>query len=67
LEVLTRIKTALADIIVEAPNEQQFQVSFSAGVTEANQADEAYYDIYRRADNALLLAKQFERNRIERG
>ena len=67
LDVLTRIQEVLGDTIVESPNKRQFQVSFSAGVTQARKADESFDELYRRADKALLAAKQSGRNRIEIG
>lgn len=64
-EVLRRIKRVLAETIVESPSKQEFQVRFSAGITEAHETDETFDEIYRRADQALLSAKQSGRNRIE--
>ena len=64
LEVLLRIKLILADTIVESPNKQEFQVSFSAGVANVSKLDITFDDLYRRADKALLMAKQLGRNRI---
>jgi len=66
LEVLARIKNTLGDTIVETPGQQQFQVSFSAGVTDVKKTDETFDELYRRADKALLAAKQSGRNRIEK-
>jgi diguanylate cyclase (GGDEF)-like protein len=66
LEVLTRIKHILAETIVESPTQQQFQVRFSAGITEVHETDETFDEIYRRADKALLTAKRSGRNRIEK-
>lgn len=66
LEVLTRIKDTLAETIVESPTQQQFQVRFSAGVTEVHETDGTFDEIYRRADKALLRAKNLGRNRIEK-
>ena len=66
-DVLMRMQEVLEDTIVESPNKRQFQVSFSAGVTEVKKTDESFDDLYRRADKALLAAKQFGRNRIEIG
>lgn len=65
LDVLLRMQEGLGDAIVESPNKRQFQVSFSAGVTEVKKTDETFDDLYRRADKALLAAKQDGRNRIE--
>jgi diguanylate cyclase (GGDEF)-like protein len=66
LEVLSRIKNSLADTIVESPNKQQFQVSFSAGVASIDESDKSFDDLYRRADKALLTAKQLGGNRIKK-
>ena len=65
--VLMRMQEVLEDTIVESPNKRQFQVSFSAGVTEVKKTDKSFDELYRRADKALLAAKQFGRNRIEIG
>lgn len=67
LEVLARIKNSLAETIVESPNKQQFQVSFSAGVANINKSDKSFDELYRRADDALLTAKQFGGNRTKKG
>jgi diguanylate cyclase (GGDEF)-like protein len=64
-EVITRIKDMLAETIVESPSKQQFQVRFSAGITEVRATDETFDEIYRRADKALLRAKNLGKNRIE--
>ena len=66
LEIMARIKKTLANTFVEFPNMYQTQISFSAGVTEIKKADKTFDDIYRRADNALLTAKDKGRNKIER-
>ena len=66
LEVMLRIKNVLTSTVLNLPNEQQVQISFSAGVTEANHADKSFDDIYRRADKALFLAKDKGRNKIEK-
>ena len=66
LELMARIKKTLANTFVEFPNTYQTQISFSAGVTEIKRADKTFDDIYRRADNALLTAKDKGRNKIER-
>jgi len=66
LEVMSRIKSTLTKTTVELRNMQQVQVSFSAGVTEVKNADKIFDDIYRRADKALLLAKDKGRNKIEK-
>ena len=66
LEVMSRIKNILTNTVLKSPNEQQIQVSFSAGVTEVNNADKSFDDIYRRADKALLSAKDKGRNKIEK-
>jgi diguanylate cyclase (GGDEF)-like protein len=65
LEIMARIKKTLANTFVEFPNMYQTQISFSAGVTEIKKADKTFDDIYRRADNALLTAKDKGRNKIE--
>ena len=65
LEVMSRIKNTLTNTTVELPNMQNIQVSFSAGVTEVKNTDKIFDDIYRRADNALLSAKDQGRNKIE--
>jgi diguanylate cyclase (GGDEF)-like protein len=67
LDVLLRMQEVLGDTIVESPNKRQFQVSFSAGVTAVQKTDETFDELYRRADKALLAAKQAGRNRIEIG
>jgi diguanylate cyclase (GGDEF)-like protein len=65
LEVLSRIKNNLAETIVETPTGQQFQVRFSAGVTGICKSEETFDELYRRADKALLSAKQSGRNSIK--
>jgi diguanylate cyclase (GGDEF)-like protein len=67
LDVLIRMQEVLEDTIVESPNKRQFQVSFSAGATEVKKVDESFDELYRRADKALLAAKQAGRNRVEIG
>ena len=67
LDVLTRIQEILEDTIVESPNKRQFQVSFSAGVTQVKKEDETFDELYRRADKALLVAKQAGRNCVKIG
>ena len=67
LDVLTRIQEVLGDTIVESPNKRQFQVSFSAGVTQVKKEDETFDELYRRADKALLVAKQAGRNCVKIG
>ena len=66
LEIMLRIKNTLANTVVELKNMRQVKVSFSAGVTEINNTDETFDDIYRRADNALFSAKDKGRNKIEK-
>ena len=66
LEVMLRIKNILINTVLKLPNSQQIQVSFSAGITEVNRADEFFDDIYRRADKALFIAKEKGRNKIEK-
>jgi diguanylate cyclase (GGDEF)-like protein len=66
LEVMSRIKNILTNTVLKLPNEQQIQISFSAGVTKVNNADKSFDDIYRRADKALLSAKDKGRNKIEK-
>jgi len=66
LEIMARIKKTLANTFVEFPNMYQTQISFSAGVTEIKNADKTFDDIYRRADDALLTAKDKGRNKVER-
>jgi diguanylate cyclase (GGDEF)-like protein len=66
LEVLSRIKNSLADTIAESPNKQQFQVRFSTGVANIDESDKSFDDLYRRADMALLTAKQLGGNRIKK-
>ena len=41
-DVLMRMQEVLEDTIVESPNKRQFQVSFSAGVTEVKKTDEIF-------------------------
>jgi diguanylate cyclase (GGDEF)-like protein len=65
-EVLSRIQISLTDTIVESLNKQQFQVSFSAGVANIDESDKSFDDLYRRADMALLTAKQLGGNRIKK-
>lgn len=64
LDVLMRVQEVLGDTIVESPNQRQFQVSFSAGVTAIQKTDGTFDELYRRADKALLAAKQAGRNRV---
>ena len=66
IEVLSRMKSILADTIVESPSKEQFQVSFSAGITSVKKTDENFDALYRRADNALLNAKQSGGNCLEK-
>lgn len=66
LEVLSRIKIELADTVVESPGKQQFQVRFSAGVADSKETDGSFDDLYRRADKALMIAKQSGGNRLEK-
>jgi diguanylate cyclase (GGDEF)-like protein len=66
LEVMLRIKARLANGAVQLPNDQQLQISISVGVTESKKSDELFDDIYRRADKALLSAKDQGRNKIEK-
>ena len=66
LEIMSRIKTRLADSSVDLPNDQRLQISISAGVTEVDKSDKFFDDIYRRADKALLSAKDKGRNTIEK-
>jgi diguanylate cyclase (GGDEF)-like protein len=63
---MSRIKTRLTDTSVELPNDQRIQISISAGVTEVKKSDKFFDDIYRRADKALLSAKDKGRNTIEK-
>lgn len=65
LEVMLRIKTRLANTDVQLPNDRQLQISISVGITEAKKSDELFDDLYRRADKALLSAKDKGRNKIE--
>lgn len=66
LEIMSRIKARLKDTSVELPNNQHLQISISAGVTEVKKSDKTFDDIYRRADKALLSAKDKGRNTIEK-
>ena len=66
LEVMSRVKKFLTNGVLKLPNEQQIQISFSAGITEIIRADKSFDDIYRRADKALFLAKDKGRNKIEK-
>ena len=66
LEVMSRVKKYLTNGVLKLPNEQQIQISFSAGITEIIRADKSFNDIYRRADKALFLAKDKGRNKIEK-
>jgi diguanylate cyclase (GGDEF)-like protein len=65
LEIMSRIKARLTNAAIELPNNQQLQFSISAGITEVKHTDKTFDDIYRRADKALLLAKDKGRNKIE--
>ena len=65
IETMLRIKITLANTFIEFPNMYQTQITFSAGVTEIKKTDKTFDDIYRRADNALLSAKDKGRNKIE--
>ena len=64
-DLLSRVKDILAETVVEVPSKQQFQVSFSAGVADVKQTDDDFDMLYKRADKALMTAKQAGRNRIE--
>ena len=66
LEFMSRIKNILTSSALKLPNEKQAQVSISAGVTEVKESDTTFDDIYRRADKALLIAKDHGRNKIEK-
>ena len=66
LEIMSRIKTRLTDTSFELPNNQRLKISISAGVTEVKKSDKTFDDIYRRADKALLLAKDKGRSTIEK-
>jgi len=48
------------------PDEDPIIVNFSAGITDAQARDNTFDEIYRRADHALLLAKNKGRNIIEK-
>lgn len=64
--LITRIHNQLATQEVVLPDEKVVEVRFSAGITEVNPEDNNFDDIYRRADNALLSAKNKGRNLIEK-
>jgi diguanylate cyclase (GGDEF)-like protein len=66
LEIMSRIKTRITDTAIELQNNQRLQISVSAGVTEVKDSDNIFDDIYRRADKALLFAKDQGRNKIEK-
>ena len=66
LEIMLRIKNNLANTYVEFPDLYQARISFSAGVTEIKATDNTFDDIYRRADNVLLKAKDRGRNKVEK-
>lgn len=66
IEVLSRIKSILEDTIVESQGNKHFLVRFSAGVTAVKTPDENFDALYRRADKALLIAKQSGGNRMEK-
>jgi len=64
-DLLMRVKSSLAETVVEVPSKQHFQVSFSAGIADVRKTDENFDVLYKRADKALMFAKQAGRNRIE--
>ncbi len=66
LEIMSRIKTRITETAIELQNNQRLQISVSAGVTEVKNSDNIFDDIYRRADKALLFAKDQGRNKIEK-
>jgi len=66
MEIMSRIKDKLASASVEISPTKQLQVSFSAGVTGLKKTDNDFDDIYRRADHALLAAKDKGRNKIKK-
>lgn len=66
LEVLSRIKNVLEDTVVESTDQQQFRISFSAGVAEAKETDGGFDVLYQRADKVLMSAKQNGGNRLEK-
>ena len=47
-------------------DEEPIIVTFSAGITDAQTGDKTFDAIYRRADYALLVAKNKGRNIIEK-
>ena len=65
IHLVQRFKESLHDLIVDTPK-VHLQVNFSAGITEVKPEDKSFDDIFSRADNALLLAKNKGRNLIEK-
>jgi len=64
--LLARIHKQLANQELILPDKQPITLTFSVGITEVKPEDKNFDDIYRRADNALLSAKNKGRNLIEK-